>query len=190
MALAVILASGAAAADPRAELLARDAAHAELWWVGFTGVYAAAALTQTGIALGTTDADTRVDQLVGAASAWLGLGGQVVLSPMPAVWRAATFARRTGRLDEALARAARAEADGRAWYNHLACAAVAIAAGATLWLGFDHSGAAAFNAASNLVIGELNLWTQPARVLRSGVAPAVAWRFTPTGNGLAWVAVW
>jgi hypothetical protein len=190
LALAALVASGAASADPRVEALERDAAHAEYWWLGFTGVYTAAALVQTGLALGATSDDDRVDQLVGAASAWLGVGSQVVLSPMPEVWRASTFARRTGRLDEALSRAARAESEGRAWYNHAACVAVALAAGATLWLGFDHPGAAAFNAASDLVIGELNLWTQPTRALRLGAARSLTWRLAPTGNGVAWVAVW
>lgn len=190
LALSATLASSVASADPRAELLERDAAHAELWWVGFTGVYAAAALVQTGLALGAADPDDRVDQIVGAASAWLGVGSQLVLSPIPEVWRASTFARRTGRLDEALSRAVRAESEARAWYNHAACTAVAIAAGATLWIGFDHVTMAIVNAASNLVVGELNLFTQPARALRSAQRGGVAWRLAPTANGVAWVAVW
>ncbi|MFO0652222.1 MAG: hypothetical protein U0326_38745 [Polyangiales bacterium] len=190
LALSAALAADVARADPRAELLDRDAAHAELWWVSFTGVYTAAALVQTGLALGATNADDRVDQIVGAASAWLGVGSQLVLSPIPEVWRASTYARRTGRLDEALSRALRAESEARAWYNHAACTAVAIAAGATLWLGFDHVETAILNAASNLVIGELNLFTQPARVLRNAQRGGVAWRLAPMTNGVSWVAVW
>ncbi len=187
---ALSLFATSAAADPRAERLALDAAHAEYWWAGFTGVYTASALVQTGLALGATDEGDRVDAIVNAASSWLGVGGQVVLSPIPQVWRAHSDALHGRSLELSLARAAQAEAEGRAWYNHAACAAVALGAGATLWLAFDRPESAALTFATNLVVGELNLFTQPSRVMRDRASTTVAWSVVPTAHGAAWVAVW
>ena len=188
--IALTLFATCAEADPRADRLALDAAHAEYWWAGFTAVYTASALVQTGLALGVTDEGDRVDAIVNAASSWLGVGGQVVLSPIPEVWRAHSDVLHGRSLKRALSRAATAEGEGRAWYNHAACAAVAVGAGATLWLAFDRPESAALTFATNLVVGEINLFTQPSRVMRDRASNAVAWSLVPTANGAAWIAVW
>lgn len=185
IAAAFALATSPLRADPlpsAREVLEADALHARYWWVGYTSVYSAAALAQTGIALTAYTEGERVDYLVGAASSWLGVGG-MLLSTIPRVERAAAEARRTGRWDEGLARAAEAESLAFAWYNHLACAAVAVAAGAVLWLGYDRPGPAALNFASNLVIGEINLFTAPRRAMRRRARAAQGWRVAPAGGG-------
>lgn len=177
----------AVAQDARAELLERDAAHARLWWWSFTAVYAAAGIVQTVMSFTVDDAGLRVDSAVGAASTWLGVAGMFI-SPIPAVWQAADRARETGRYDLALARAAEAEADARAWYNHAACVVVALGAGAVLWFGYDRPESAAINAAGNLLVGELNLLTQPRRALSYREHGTARWQLMP-GLGGAQLAV-
>lgn len=175
--------------DPRVVLLERDATQARVWWWGFTIGYSVAGVAQTVMALALDDEGLRIDAAVGAVSTWLGVGG-MLLSPIPAVWRAADDARRTGRVDEALARAADAEATGRAWYNHAACVVVALAAGAVLWWGYDRPGSAALNATANLVVGEVNLWTQPARALHLRDRAGLHVHLAPSLNGLQLVGTW
>lgn len=166
--------TGAAAEPPHAlvaagpddpALLADDARHARLWWWGFTGAYLAGGAVHGVIAATTDDRGKRADNLVGAASSALGVGGMLLLSPIPEVWAADDEARRTGAYGPALSRAAEAEAEGFHWLNHVACVAVAVGSGLVLWLGYDRPGPAAFTAGTNLAIGELNLWTQPSRAL-------------------------
>lgn len=185
--LALAAPAVAHAQDARVELLERDAAHARLWWWGFTAVYAAAGIVQTVMSFTVDDPGLRVDSAVGAASTWIGVAGMFI-SPIPAVWQAAERARVTGRYDVALARAAEAEADARAWYNHAACVAVALGAGAILWFGYDRPESAAINAAGNLLVGELNLLTQPRRALSYRERASARWQLLP-GLGGAQLAV-
>lgn len=184
----------APAVDPRLDLLERDALHAKIWFWGFTSAYALAAVAQTTFALVvdeslTSDADgLRVDSAVGAASAWLALGGMII-SPIPRVWRAATSARNGGSLDAAITAAADAENQGRAWYNHVLVGVVSVAAGLTLWLGYDRPISAAITFAENALIGELNLLLIPTRSANHRRS-AVAWSFAPSVNGASLVGVW
>lgn len=174
--------------DPRITLLERDATHARIWWWGFTLTYAVVASAETVLALTLEDPGLRIDAAVGAGSAWLGVGGMII-SPIPNVWRANEASRTTASFDASFARAVKAETDGRAWYNHAACAAVALAAGAILWIGYDRPGSAIFNFASNLVVGEVNLFTQPGRAMRYRDRP-LALRVAPMLNGVQLVGAW
>ena len=190
--LASTLAARAAHADPpdaRVALLERDATHALVWWTGFTVGYTASAVAQTSLALSLDDPGLRIDAVVGSVSSWLGVGGMLI-SPIPRVWRAASEARRTGRIDEALALAANAEREARAWHNHMLCAIVAVAAGGVLWLGYDRPATGALNAGLNLVVGEINLYTQPRRAYNARNDARVAWQFAPTLNGVQVVGAW
>lgn len=187
--VALAVPSPACAQDARVELLERDAAHARLWWWGFAAVYTAAGIVQTVMSFTVDDPGLRVDSAVGAGSTWLGVAG-MFLSPIPAVWQAAERARVTGRYDEALARAAEAEAEGRAWYNHVACVVVALGAGAILWLGYDRPESAAINAAGNLLVGELNLLTQPRRALSYRERGTAQWHVVPGLGGAQLALQW
>lgn len=178
----------ASAVDPRLDLLERDATHARVWFWGFTAAYALAAVAQTTFALLVDDDGLRVDAVVGAASSALGVGGMII-SPVPRVWRAANRARAGGDLDLAIAEAAEAERQGRAWYNHVLVGVVSVAAGLTLWLGYDRPVSAIINFAEDLVIGELNLFLIPTRSM-SHRRGAVAWSLAPSLNGASLVGVW
>lgn len=175
--------------DPRVALLDRDATHALVWWTGFTVGYTASAVTQTTLALSLTDEGDRIDATVRAASSWLAVGGMII-SPIPRVWRAAAEAGRTGRIDAALTLAANAEAEGRAWYNHMLCGIVALAAGGVLWLGYDRPVPAALTAGLNLVVGEANIFTKPRRAYNARNDARVAWQLAPTLNGVQIVGAW
>ena len=186
IALAGVLLGTAARADPPARsLVEADAQQTELWRAGFLGVYTAALAMQSGFALAARDEGRRVDALVAATSAALGVGSMVI-TPMGRVPSLVDEARRTGDWDRAALRIAEAESLATAWYNHLLCAAVAVTAGAVLWLGFDRPGTAAFSFASSLVAGELNLWLIPRRAMRRRAAQT--WHVAPTGSGL--VVTW
>lgn len=176
------------AVDPRLDLLERDATHARVWFWGFTAAYSLAAVAQTTFALLVDDDGLRVDAIVGAASSALGVGGMII-SPVPRVWRAASRARAGGDLDLALTEAAEAERQGRAWYNHALVGVVSVAAGLTLWLGYDRPVSAIITFAEDLVIGELNLFLIPTRSMNHRRS-AVAWSLAPSLNGASLIAVW
>ncbi len=176
--------------DPRLDLLDRDAAHARTWWWTFTLSYAAIATAQTTLAI-TVDTPTfaRVDSIVGAVDTWLGFGGMLI-GPIPRVWRAAADAHRTGDVASALTRAADAEAEARGWWNHVLAAAVGLGSGAVLLWGYDRPVPAALSAASGIVVGELNLWTTPARVLHLRDHGMLTASFVPVPGGLGVAGAW
>ena len=174
--------------DPRVALLDRDAAHARLWFWSFTTAYSVSAVAQTTMALALDDPGLRIDAAVGAGASWLAVGGMVI-SPIPRVWRAAADVHAGGDLNALFTRAADAERNARAWYNHLACGAVAVTSGLVLWLGFDRPVSAALSFTSNLLVGELNLLTIPTRSARWTAPTTVRWHVAPALNGVQVVGV-
>jgi hypothetical protein len=184
--LGIITATAVSRADPSPrELVEADANHMQLWWSGFMGVYTAALVTQSGLALSARDEGARVDAVVSVATAALGVGS-LVITPLHRLATLRDEARRTGDWSTALTRAAEAERSAFAWYNHVACVVVGLTAGAILWLGFDRPETAAFSLASSVVVGELNLWLMPRRSLHRSVSRA--FNVAPTGTGL--VVTW
>ncbi len=179
--LGIITATTVAAADPSPrELVEADAHHMQLWWSGFMGVYTAALVTQSGLALSARDEGPRVDAVVSVATGALGVGS-LIITPLHRLATIRDEARRTGDWSTALTRAAEAERRAFAWYNHVACVVVGLTAGAILWLGFDRPATAAFSLASSVVVGELNLWLMPRRSLRRSASRA--FNIAPTGTG-------
>lgn len=181
----VFVASAACADPPPRDLVEADADHAQLWWSGFMGVYTAALVTQAGLALSAQEEGPRVDAIVAAATAALGVGSMVI-TPLHRLAPLRADARRTGNWDLALTRAAEAERAAFAWYNHAACVVVGLAAGAVLWLAYDRPETAVFSLASSVAVGELNLWLMPRRSLRRSASHA--FRVAPAGAGVA--VVW
>ncbi len=192
--------SAASAAEPgvladaiEAELTAE--AHRErLWWNGWTVAYGALTVGESISAGLTGSRDERVDMSVGAATSLIGVAGMLV-SPMRDVARAADTlaAMPAGTADERRARddlavrlradAARAEADGRSWLAHALNVAVAGGSSLVLWKAFDRGTSAAENFGASSAVGELQIWTQPVRLLRGApdaTAPAatatIGWR--------------
>ncbi|MFO0630373.1 MAG: hypothetical protein U0325_32755 [Polyangiales bacterium] len=184
--LGIFTVTAVAHADPSPRALVEaDADHMQQWWSGFMGVYTAALVTQTGLALSARDEGARVDAVVSATTAALGVGS-LVITPLHRLPSIRDEARRTGDWSTALTRAADAERSAFAWYNHVACAVVGLTAGAILWLGYNRPETAVFSLASSVVVGELNLWLMPRRSLRRSVSRA--FNVAPTGTGL--VVTW
>ena len=59
-----------------------------------------------------------------------------------------------------------------------------------LWLGYDRPATGALNAGLNLVVGEINLFTQPRRSFNARSDARVAWQLAPTLNGVQVVGAW
>jgi len=174
--------TGACAAEPgvladriEAELTA-EAGHERVWWNAWTAGYGGLTVGESVSAGLTGSGHERVDMGVGAATSLIGLVGMLI-SPMPEVTSAARTlaAMPAGTLDERRARddvavrlradAAGAEAEGRTWLAHALNLAVAGGSSLVLWKGFDRGTSAATNFGSSVAIGELQIWTQPARLL-------------------------
>lgn len=183
------LAARADPVDPRLALLDRDATHARVWFWSFTAVYSIAAVGQGALALALEDPGLRIDAAVSAGSSLLAVGGMII-SPVPNVWRAADDAHRTGDLAAAITRAANAEHQARAWYNHLLVGVVAITGGVILWAGFDRPVSAAISFGTSVLVGELNLLTIPTRASGWRDPAAVTWRFAPSLHGVQLVGTW
>ena len=183
------LAAHADPVDPRVALLDRDASHARLWFWTLTVAYSVTAVAQTTLALTLDDPGLRIDAAVGAAATWLGVGG-MLLTPVPRVWRAAEDAHRTGNLDAAITRAAEAETEARAWYNHLGVAVVAVTSGLVLWIGYDRPLSAALAFGSDLIGGELSIFTFPTRAALWRDRPVARWQLAPSLNGVQIVGAW
>lgn len=183
------LAAQADPVDPRVALLDRDARHARIWFWSFTAAYSLSAAAQTTLALALDDPGLRIDAAVRAGTSFLAVGGMII-SPIPNVWRAADDAHRTGDVDAAMARAARAETTARAWFNHLLVGVVAITGGMVLWVGYDRPVSGAIVFGTSVIVGEANLLTRPTLAMRWRDRPAVSWHLSPSLNGVQLVGMW
>lgn len=149
---------------------------AQLWQRGWPAFYAASTFVSTALALEATSPEERAGQVVNAAQSGLGLLDMLVLEQIDAQYGidplrtlpAGTPAERRARLAaaEALLRRNAARAESRHdWLRHSLGAAVALAGGLVLGLGYDEWPDAAVSTSVSLAVSEINIWTEPARAV-------------------------
>ena len=155
---------------------------ANAWYWSWVGIYGA--LTATNLALfftpETLNPDhpnyARQDMMTGAITSLLGVFSLIIDPMVPgyALDRFSSMAdgtpeERLAKLERAefwFRRSAQREMDGRSWLAHSLNFVVNLAAGLTIWLGFNRSivdGLIAF--LPGLAIGEIQIWTQPTRAI-------------------------
>jgi hypothetical protein len=156
-----------------------------------------------GVAAGlSADRDTRADLGVGAATSFLG-AVSVLISRLPDIDAAAKTLHampagggQVGRARDETAtllreQAANAEREERSWVAHVLNFVVAAGSSLVLWKGFDRGASSATNFATSLVVGELQIWTQPDALIgtssvRAAAPPAETPVAPPRSLGLAW----
>lgn len=182
-----------------ADLMDREVRDLHIWSWTWGSIYAAATLTQVGLAIGLRDQPTRIDLGVGAVSSGL---GSILLYVLPLRFTLPLSAARAKfdredrcqlllETEGTLAAVAAEEGIGKSWIGHVGGALVNVALVLILGLGYQQWKVGLLTGGIGLAIGELNLWTQPTRLsdeLRAYRAPVV--RFFPLlgevkGAGLA-----
>lgn len=161
-------------------------AYSAVWWYGWIGIYGAAAGVSFGIGIASDDEVVKVTQVVSGFQSVAGLAG-LLLSPMPSVYagdtlrgmRAETPGEKNGKLAEAerlFAETAGAQAMGVSWITHMLNFAVGAAGGVVIWkvyddeirdAGGDPGKEALVNFLLSFIIGELQIFTQPAGAIDS-----------------------
>jgi len=145
--------------------------HAQIWWYGWLGVYAAGAIVQ-GARLAFVDRDDpekaakRADFTVSLVKATGGVLNMLFL-PLNAMkgadpMRSATTDAEKLAAGEAALAANAAESERSLWWlRHTLVVAVNVIGGLIIWLGYDDLQRAAINAGVGIAVGELAIWTQP-----------------------------
>ncbi len=162
--------------------LYEDASASQLWYFGWSGLYAATAGAQLTVALVATDPGLRADARVGTVKSGLGFIGTMALPP-PAIFfspctasekatpaaLSACLARQEARLDDA----AKAERFARSILPTIASVAVNVGAGLYLWLHDDRLASAIVSTVVGIAVSQLQIATRPtiARDFRIGFAP-------------------
>jgi hypothetical protein len=163
--LVVVLAAGTAHADSCEDDVALQAAVDDevkglnIWSWSWGSIYAAAAVTQTAVAVALKANDpARVDLVIGAVSAFVG-SASLFLLPL-------RFTRPLAhsRTCETLEKVASEQAVGKSWLGHLGTVVVNAAILLIEGLGYGHWQAGFIGAGIGLAVGELNLWTQPTHL--------------------------
>lgn len=151
--------------------LEQDERHVQLWWWGWTGIFAGAGGVQTGLAVLVDDHDFRAQRQVGAVDGWLAVAG-MALTPVKPGQRWVELPEATTEVQLKMAELelrerARKELQVGGWLDHTLCAAVAVGSAAYLWLHEKQPGGAAMIGITDLVIGELQLWTVPHTAVKA-----------------------
>ncbi|RTQ99158.1 hypothetical protein [Halomonas nitroreducens] len=158
-----------------ADALSRGARQAELWQLGWTGIYAGSLAWSAWQASEASDDADRFDARVGVVKSTLALGGLFLdRQPHPAAYRRLQHGE--GDLDSArrlLREVAEEERQRRSWQARLSSLAVNGVAGLVIGVGDDRPGDGAINFATGMLVSELQLRTQP------GQAMAAVNRFQP-----------
>jgi hypothetical protein len=147
----------------------------DIWTWGWTLGFAGLTLGQVVMAETATEEGPRAQAVAGALGSTLGLAGMAI-TPVRRVLDHAEAAARLDPDDPAalaeaerlLAEVAAHEREGFAWANHVLAIAVAGAGAAAIWKAWpdDHPREALMHLGSSLVVGELQLFTQPRRGVR------------------------
>lgn len=152
--------------------LPRARAHAQRWMWGWTTGFTALTAGQLAAIPILHDAHQTPVLEVNAASTALG-AVFLLVSPPPAIrtpHRIEAFAgdpcARLAELERLVERSSRAERFGRSWLTHGGNAALNIAAGLVLAIGFDDWKDAWLTTAAGVVVGEVMIWTQPMDATR------------------------
>ncbi len=159
------------------KMLVQGKPKADLWWNGWLYGYTAATVGQGIIFLSNDKLSNRQDMVLGAATALIGVAGQL-LTPMTPGQAPAKLALLAGdtpeerilklkKAEELFEASAKREKDGRSWQMHAASGVVNLGGGLITWLGFKRSlGAGVANFALNTVITEAQIWSQPRRAIK------------------------
>lgn len=158
------------------EALARGTRHAQLWQVGWTGIYAGSLALSAWQASEASDDDDRFDARVGVVKSTLALGSLLMnRQPHPAAYRQLQQGERDiERARGLLLAVAEEERRRRSWQARLGSLAVNTAAGLVIGVGDDRPEDGALNFATGMLVSELELRTQPGQAL------AAVNRFQPT----------
>jgi hypothetical protein len=151
--------------------LRRDFKLLALWQIGFTGVYGGGLLYETGNAVIAQSTAERADNVVGAVKSAVGLlsrlaqppAGMSELRPLLALPNK-TRLDRVNRLvaAEALLKQDARDSDRRYhWLPHTINAALNLAGGLIVWLGYHDLARGAQSAGIGFAVGELQIWTRP-----------------------------
>jgi len=151
--------------------LDQDERHVQLWWWGWTGLFAAAGGVQTGLAVLVDNHEFRAQLQVRATNGWLAVAG-MALTPVKPNQRWVSLPDATTETQLKLAELelrerARKELQVGGWLDHTLCTAVAVGSAAYLWLHEKQPGAAVMVGITDLVIGELQLWTVPHTAVKA-----------------------
>ena len=142
-----------------------DELHVQIWWYGWSGLFAGAGGVQTGLAVLSNDSAFRTQNLVSATDSWLAVAGMALTPVKPGQrWDLLADAPVDIRLKLAEAELrdrARRERQVGGWLDHALCAVVAVGSSAYLWLHEKQPGGALMVGLSDLVIGEIQLLTVP-----------------------------
>lgn len=151
----------------------------DVWTWGWTLGFAGLTLGQIVMAETATEEGPRAQAVVGALGSTLGLASMAI-TPVRRVLDHAEAAARLDPEDPAalaeaerlLAEVAAREREGFAWINHVLSIAVAGAGAAAVWRAWpsEHPREALMHLGSSLLVGELQLWTQPRRGVRDQAA--------------------
>ncbi|MBN1925544.1 MAG: hypothetical protein JW798_06905 [Prolixibacteraceae bacterium] len=150
--------------------LKKDQKAIKTWWGTWLGLYSAATVVQTGIAIQTQDKALKQDMYLSAATTFLGAGFQLIT---PTVKVDKSFfegnenltpeqrLEKMNRAYELLEKSAVYEAEGRSWKIHALTGAVNATTGLITWLAFDRPVDGLITFAINMAITETQIWTQP-----------------------------
>lgn len=145
------------------DALARGARHADLWQIGWTGVYAGSLALNAWQASEASDRDDRYDARVGVVKSALALGGMLTdRQPHPAAYR--ELREGDDDIDRArrlLQTVAEEECQRRRWEARLGSLAVNTVAGLVIAVGDGRERDGAINFATGMLVSELQLQTQP-----------------------------
>lgn len=143
----------------------------KIWWSSWLGIYSAATIVQTGIAVTTDNKPLKQDMYLGAATTLLGVGSQLITPVVkfdldqfnsPNYLVEGNTDELMQNAKEYLKDAANYEKSIRSWKNHMMCSAVNLGSGLITWLAFDRTlKDGIVNFAINTAITEIQILTQP-----------------------------
>lgn len=159
------------------KMLDHSVIQTDVWWYGWLGTYSAATVGQGAFAVFSDDLTTRQDMALGAGTTVLGAAFQL-LAPLNVRKYAHELSKMPESSDEEkylklkvaesyLSEIASIEKAGRSWQIHAINSAVNATSGLITWLGFKRSvWDGVTNFLLNSAITELQIWTQPTRLIR------------------------
>lgn len=155
------------------EHIAKEALYARRWWTLWTGVHGGGLAVSSGLAAIEDGRGQRASHVVDAAKAGIGLTRNLLSPPLARdalrEMRGVNLAvpggceQRIAYAEDLLVRAAeQAQRERRSWVPHVSNLALNLIGAAIVAEGF-HEGSGWSSGALGLVVGEIEIWTYPAR---------------------------
>jgi hypothetical protein len=148
---------------------------AQVWWYGWLAFNAGVTVGQGAYYFMSTEADVKEDMAVGAVQGFIATVGMLAVPMVPAYapdelreMPENTPEQQQQKLlaaERLLRESAEWEQEGRSWIMHAATFLLGAAGGATIWLAFDRPVDGLINFAATMVIGEIQIFTQPTRAI-------------------------